>query len=183
MKDQPSATDDRSSPAAAQSEKHSMPSWLRQVAALAGFLLLCFSAAAVGGMLTASSVGGWYQTLRKPPLSPPDWVFGPVWSALYTLMAIAAWLVWRRSGWQAGIRPLSLFVVQLSLNVAWSGVFFFLRMPGGAFAEITILWLAIAATTWQFWKHSHVAALLMTPYLAWVTFAGYLNFAIWRLNP
>jgi tryptophan-rich sensory protein len=158
------------------------PSWQWQFVGLIGFLLLCFAAAAIGGRFTAMSVGDWYPTLAKPPLAPPAWVFGPVWTTLYTLMAIAAWLVWRRGGWRSQSGPLALFLVQLALNVAWSGLFFGLRSPGLAFGEIVLLWLAIAATASQFWRQSRAAALLLVPYLLWVTFAGYLNFGYWRLN-
>ncbi len=158
------------------------PSWAWQAVAVLGFVVVCFAAAAVGGSLTASSVGGWYQTLAKPALNPPDWVFGPVWTTLYAMMAVAAWLVWRRGGWRAQRGPLVLFFIHLAINVAWSGVFFGLQSPGGGLAVIVLLWLAIVATAAVFWRQSRAAALLLMPYLVWVSFASYLNFAIWRLN-
>lgn len=149
---------------------------------LAIFVLVCFGAGAVGSWFTTPSLSGWYATLRKPAWNPPNWVFGPVWSTLYLLMAIAAWLVWRRRGVPGVNAALSLFAVQLVLNVAWSGLFFGLRNPGMAFAGIAILWVAIATTLAAFARLAPAAAWLMAPYLAWVTFAGALNLVIWRLN-
>src|SRR5262245_32175281 len=105
----------------------SRPSRLRQTVWLAGFLALCFVAAGVGGALTSTSVDSWYQTLVVPAWKPPDWLFGPVWTTLFFMMAVAAWLVWRRGGWPESRVPLTLFAVQLGLNIAWSGIFFGLR--------------------------------------------------------
>ncbi len=153
-----------------------------QAIGLAGFLAVCFGAAALGGIATGPEIDGWYRTLEKPSWQPPPWVFGPVWSVLYLLMAVAAWLVWRRSGFRDAAVPLSLFAVQLILNVAWSWIFFRLEMPGWAWLELVVLWLAIVVTTWAFFRRTSAAGGLMLPYLAWVTFAGALNFAIWRLN-
>jgi tryptophan-rich sensory protein len=147
-----------------------------------GLVAICFAAAAAGGAVTSVSVGDWYQTLAKPSWTPPDWLFGPVWTALYFLMALSAWLVWRRGGWRASQASLGLFGLQLALNVAWSAIFFGMRSPGIAFGEIVVLWLAIAATVISFWGQSTTAVLLFTPYLAWTTFAALLNFAIWRMN-
>lgn len=126
--------------------------------------------------------GEWYATLRKPSWNPPAWVFGPVWTALYTMMAVAAWLVWRRGGWAAQRRPLALFLVQLALNAGWTPLFFGLKSPGLALAEIGLLWLAIVGTLIAFARVSRAAAWLLAPYLAWVSFAAALNFALWRLN-
>lgn len=151
-------------------------------AGLAAWLVVTFAAAALGGWATASSLGEWYATLAKPAWTPPDGVFGPVWTVLYALMAVAAWWVWR-SGTAAETAPaLGAYSVQLLLNLGWSVVFFGLRMPGAAVLEIALLWLAIAATMVLFYRQRPLAGLLLTPYLAWVTFAGVLNFAIWRLN-
>jgi tryptophan-rich sensory protein len=133
-------------------------------------------------MLTASSVADWYQTLRKPVWTPPDSVFGPVWSALYVMMGVASWLVWRRLDSSSNRGALTLFGIQLGLNVAWSGSFFALRNPGLALAELFVLLGAIAATIAAFRRISPLAAALMVPYLAWSTFAAVLNFSIWRLN-
>ncbi len=152
----------------------------RRLRALAGWLLLCFAAASFGGLFVP---GEWYATLKKPAWNPPSWVFGPVWSALYTMMAVAAWLVWRQGGFATQRRPLGLFLAQLALNAAWTPLFFGLRNPGLAFAEMVLLWLAIAATIAAFRPVSRTAMCLLTPYLAWVSFAAALNFALWRLNP
>ncbi len=149
---------------------------------LAAWLIVCFAVAAIGSALTATSVRTWYPGLHKPALTPPAWVFGPAWGALYAMMAVAAWLVWRPAGWSGAGSALALFAIQLALNVAWSGVFFGLKSPGPAFAEIVALWLAIAATCAAFFPRSAAAGWLLVPYLAWVSFAAYLNFAIWRLN-
>ncbi len=153
----------------------------REVAALATCLAVCFAAAAAGSVATASSVGGWYQTLAKPPWTPPDWVFGPVWTTLYAAMGVAAWLVWRSTTAVRG-RALALFGVQLALNVAWSWLFFGLRRIDLAFAQILVLYLAIALTVVAFARARIAAAWLLVPYLAWVSFAAVLNAAILRGN-
>jgi tryptophan-rich sensory protein len=152
------------------------------VIALLLFLLATLLTAAIGGLATASSVEDWYPGLIKPPWNPPAAIFGPVWTLLYAMMAVAAWQVWRRR--EAGdVRlALSLFGVQLALNALWSVLFFGLRQPGLAVAEIVLLWLAIAATIRAFHPFSRVAAWLLLPYLAWVSFAAVLNVTIWRLN-
>ncbi|MCX8090813.1 MAG: tryptophan-rich sensory protein [Verrucomicrobiae bacterium] len=139
-----------------------------------------FAAATFGGFF---SPGEWYASLQKPSWTPPPWVFGPVWTVLYTMMAVAAWLVWRQGGFAAQRRPLGLFVIQLALNASWTPLFFGLRRPDLAFAEIVLLWVAIAATLAAFRRVSVTAAWLLVPYLAWVSFAAALNFALWRLNP
>ena len=152
---------------------------LKAVLALAGWVALCFSAASLGAIFMP---GEWYLALQKPSWNPPGWIFGPVWSALYTMMAVAAWLVWRRGGFAAQRRPLALFLTQLGLNAAWTPLFFGLHRPGLAFSEIVLLWLAIAATLAAFRPVSRVAAWLLMPYLVWVSFATMLNLALWRLN-
>jgi tryptophan-rich sensory protein len=154
----------------------------RSGVALVGFLALCFAAAGLGGLATSRGLAGWYPSLRKPSWTPPDRVFGPVWTALYASMAVAAWLVWRARGLAGARVPLGLFALQLGLNVAWSVLFFALRSPGLAFGEVVLLWWAILATLLAFGRSSRAAAALMVPYLLWVTFASALNFAIWRLN-
>jgi translocator protein len=161
--------------------KH-VPSERRQIVGLIAWVGLCFGAAGLGGWATASSVDTWYAELQKPAFNPPDWVFSPVWSVLYLSMAVAAWLVWRREGLRPAALPLGLFVVQLALNAAWSVLFFGLRSPGWAMLDLALLWCAILATAISFWYRSAVAAWLLMPYLAWVSFAGALNFMIWRLN-
>lgn len=157
---------------------------LIDLAALFGFLSLSFGAAAIGGAATIPNLSSWYAGLRKPAWTPPGWVFGPVWTVLYAMMSIAAWLVWKqRSSRPADVsRALGCFLFQLGLNAAWSWLFFGLHRTGLAFAEILSLWLMIAATTLGFAKVSRTAALLMIPYLLWVTFAAVLNGAIHRLN-
>lgn len=145
------------------------------------FFAICLGAGGLGSFFTANGVRDWYPQLRKPAGTPPSWMFGPVWTALYTLMAISAWLVWREYG--RGARPaLLIFFAQLALNVAWSGIFFGSRMPGVAFVEIVVLWLAIAFNIFVFYSLLPVAALLLLPYLLWVSYAAYLNGGIWRLN-
>jgi len=153
-----------------------------QIFGLIGWIVLCYSAAAWGGLATSTSVDTWYAELAKPAWTPPDWVFGPVWSVLYLMMAVSAWLVWRREGLWSAALPLGLFVLQLGLNAAWSVLFFGWRSPGLAMVDLALLWCAIFATALVFWYRSAVAAWLLMPYLAWVSFAGSLNFVIWRLN-
>ena len=126
--------------------------------------------------------GEWYASLKKPSWNPPGWIFGPVWSVLYQMMAVAAWLVWGRGGWSKQRRPLFVFLAQLALNALWTPLFFGWHRPGLAFAEIVLLWLAIAATMVAFRPVSRFAAWLLAPYLAWVSFAAVLNFTLWRLN-
>lgn len=132
----------------------------------------------VGSIFTTPSIGTWYANLIRPQLSPPNWVFGPVWTTLFLLMGLAAGFVWIKKGYRA----LALFGVQLVLNVIWSVIFFGLHSPAGAFIEIIFLWLAILATIIAFAKVSKLAAWLMVPYILWVSFASYLNFMIWMLN-
>jgi tryptophan-rich sensory protein len=158
------------------------PSPSLQFLVLAGLIVLCLAVGALGAWATASSVSTWYQTIAKPSFTPPDRVFGPVWTALYVMMAVAAWLVWRTGGLDRALRAMVLFAVQLALNLSWSFLFFKARWIGGALVEIALLWFAIAATIAVFRRHSQWAGILMMPYLAWVTFASALNFAIWRLN-
>ncbi len=146
------------------------------------FVMICFLAAAVGSWFTGASVKSWYPTLLKPAGTPPAWVFGPVWSTLYVLMATAAWLVWRQRPAAGLPAALALFFVQLALNAVWSFVFFGLRRPGLALLEILVLLAAIIATMTNFAPLSRLACWLMSPYVAWVSYATYLNFGIWRLN-
>jgi tryptophan-rich sensory protein len=121
--------------------------------------------------------------LVQPALTPPGWVFGPVWTLLYIMMGVAAWLVWRRYGLAGAFWPLGLFILQLGLNALWSYLFFGLKNPGLAFLDIVALWLAILATLIAFWHYYPPAGQLLLPYLLWVTFAVYLNLQFWRLNP
>lgn len=155
------------------------PSLRRSLAALAGFVAVTFSASLVGVLFRPDA---WYESLAKPSWNPPNWVFGPVWTTLYLLMAVAAWLVWRRWGFRYGRGPLALYFVQLALNAAWSPLFFGGHAIGLALADLVLLWLVLLATTMVFFHRHKLAGLLLTPYLAWITFAGALNLAIWRLN-
>ncbi len=147
--------------------------------ALGAWLVLSFTASA--GALFVST-GDWYESLRKPAWNPPASVFGPVWSLLYVLMAVAAWLVWREGGWKAQPRPLLLFLLQWLLNALWTPLFFGLHRPDLALVDILALWLALAATLLAFWRVRPAAGALLVPYLAWSSFAAVLNLALWRLN-
>ena len=158
------------------------PARASQIWHLVGFLVLSLLVSSLGGLLTAGSIADWYPTLIKPSFNPPDWVFAPVWSTLFLLMAIAAWRVWRRAGWAAGRASLTLYFVQLAGNLAWSALFFGLQRPGLALVDCVLLLILIIATTFQFRRHDGLAALLMLPYIAWVAFACVLNGAIVTLN-
>ena len=153
-------------------------SWLM----LLFFTLTCFGAATAGSAWTSASLNTWYAQLRKPALNPPSWSFGLVWSALYLLMAVSAWLVWRSAGWNGAKYALVLFFLQLGLNVAWSYLFFGLHSPAAALTEIFFLLAAIVGTTIAFLPFSRIASWLMFPDAVWVSFAIYLNFQIWQLN-
>jgi translocator protein len=145
-----------------------------------GFIGACFVAALSGALFPP---GQWYEGLKKPSWRPPNWLFAPAWTLLYAMIAIAGWLVWREAGFAGAPVALGLWGLQLALNAAWSGLFFGMRRMDLALAELVLLWLAILATIVAFYPIQSTAALLMAPYLAWVTFAGVLNFAMWRLNP
>jgi benzodiazapine receptor len=161
-------------------ESFKIKSTLRQALELLTFVAVCLGAGALGAAVTATSVATWYQQLHKPPFNPPDWLFAPVWTALYIAMAVAAWRVWRRN---SGTRPaMALFAAQLALNLGWSILFFGMRQIGLALIEIVVLFIAIASTAFAFAKADRAAAVLLLPYLAWVAFAAVLNFAIWHLN-
>lgn len=158
------------------------PSALQQVLGLAAFVLICFAAAGLGGLVTLPRIPTWYADLAKPAWTPPDWIFGPVWTAFYLMMAFSAWLVWRQAGLAGARLPLALFGGQLVLNSLWSVLFFGLQSPGAAAVEIILLWAAIMATLLAFWKRSNLAGALLVPYLAWVSFAAVLNVTIWWMK-
>ena len=146
-------------------------------------IVICFLAASIGGLATSSSVGSdWFIELTKPSWNPPNWIFGPVWSVLYLMMAVAAWLVWKQSGFTESKIALAWFVFHLLLNIFWSVVFFGLQQTGWAALEILILWISIAISIVLFYRHSKLAAVLLVPYFLWVTFAAVLNITIWSLN-
>jgi translocator protein len=188
-----------------------MPAYIKgfgRIVRLVISLALPFAAGALGGWATARGVGDWYPTLARPSFNPPSWVFGPAWTLLYILMGLAFFLVWDRAvsqpegrrgegagdaaeggllgargGGLLGARgAMVLFGVQLALNALWSFLFFWAQAPGWAFAEILLLWVAIAGTMVLFFRQRPLAGWLMTPYLGWVTFAAVLNYSIWILN-
>jgi len=151
-------------------------------AALAGWLLLCVGGGALIGLVSNGGESAWYATLRAPAWNPPTWLFGPVWTALYALMAVAAWLVWRRGGWDEQRPVLTVFLAQLLANFAWSPFFFTAQRPGLALADIVLLWLLIVVTLWAFARVDRRAAWLLVPYLVWVSYAATLNAAIVAMN-
>lgn len=154
----------------------------QDVLGLVVFLALCLAVSGIGAAVTATSVGTWYQALQKPPFNPPDWVFAPVWTTLYVLMAIAGWCVWRQARFETGRKALTVFAIQLALNLAWSFLFFGLQRVDLALIEIVILLLAIIANTILFWRIDRLAGALFVPYVLWVTYATVLNASLWRLN-
>lgn len=154
----------------------------KQAFGLLGWLVVAFAAAAIGGFASASA-GEFYRDLVRPSWAPPGWLFGPVWSVLYLLMGVAAWLVWRARGFAGASSALLAFLVQLAANALWTWLFFVWRQGGLAFAEILVLWVLILVTIRLFWRVSALAGALLLPYLAWVSFASALTLATWRLNP
>lgn len=144
------------------------------------FLASCFLAAWIGGRSTYPAIPTWYASLQKPSFNPPNTVFAPVWTTLYFMMAIAAWLIWKKVGIQN--KALAWFFLQLIANTLWSILFFGMHRPDLAFLDIIILWLLIGTTLFSFWKIDRKAALLLLPYWLWVSFAGLLNYFIWKLN-
>jgi tryptophan-rich sensory protein len=157
-------------------------SLLFQGLGLAGWLAVTFVAAAAGAVASMDAPV-FYGQLDKPGWAPPAWVFGPVWSVLYTLIGIAAWLVWRERPARRVEGALGLYLVQLVANALWSWLFFGWRQGALAFAEVLLLWLLIVATTAAFWRLHRGAALLFLPYLAWVSFASVLTWSVWQRNP
>ncbi len=153
-----------------------------QAIGLLAWTVLTFAAAAVGGF-ASSQAGSFYADLARPSWAPPGWLFGPVWTLLYALMAVAVWLVWRSGGFRSAGSALTLYLLQLAANAMWTWLFFAWRQGGFAFAEILVLWALIAATILAFWRVSRIAGVLLLPYLAWVSFAAALTYATWTLNP
>jgi len=146
------------------------------------WLGICFAVAGTGGWLTAGEIDGWYQTLRRPTIAPPNGVFGPVWTLLYVLMAVAAWQVWQAEPSLLRTAGIALFLVQLALNLAWSWLFFNKHDIGVALVDVILLWFVVGFTTLIFGGVTPLAAWLMLPYQAWLTFAAVLNGAYWLLN-
>lgn len=163
--------------------ENSRQSRLHSIAGLLFWLGLCYLIALIGAQVSPGiGPSEWYESIQKPGWNPPSWLFGPVWTSLYTMMGIAAWLVWKNNGW-SGARPaLVLFLIQLVLNGAWSWIFFGAQSPGWALIEILILLTVILFTTRLFFKYSRAAGWLMVPYILWVSFATVLTGAIWWMN-
>jgi len=160
-----------------------MPSNFNDWLTLGASFGLTLVAAAIGGALTAKPVQTWYRAIRKPAWNPPDRLFGPVWTVLYLLMAVALWRVWRMGWDHPAVRSaVILFLIQLVLNVLWSAVFFGWKQLWWGLVEICVLWVFIMATVIAFFSLQTLAGWLLVPYAAWVTFAGILNFVVWRLN-
>lgn len=156
---------------------------LMDLRALISAIVVCEGVGGVGALVTGPAVRTWYPGLRKPAFNPPSWIFAPVWTVLYLLMGISLFLTWRRRSLEARAAPaLRIFTLQLLLNALWSVLFFGLKSPRFAFMDIVILWAAIILTIRAMYRVSRVGALLLLPYLVWVSFAGLLNLAIWRLN-
>lgn len=153
-----------------------------QLLGLAGWLAVACAAAAVGAAASIEA-GPFYAELARPAWAPPGSVFGPVWTVLYALMGVAAWLVWRRGGFRAARGALTLFLLQLVPNALWSWLFFAWHRGALAFGDVLLLWLLVLATLIAFWRVRPLAGALLVPYLAWVSFATILSRAIWRLNP
>jgi benzodiazapine receptor len=153
-----------------------------QIVGLAAWLVASFIAAAIGGAASIQA-GPFYAALQRPDWAPPAAVFGPVWTVLYALMGIAAWLVWRVGGFRAARAALTLFFIQLAANALWSWLFFGWQRGALAFADILLLWALIGATLMFFWRIRPLAGALLVPYLLWVGFAAALNYVVWQLNP
>jgi tryptophan-rich sensory protein len=161
-----------------------MPSLSRQkqILGLAGWLVVSFAASAVGAVASIQAKS-FYSQLVQPGWAPPPGIFGPVWTVLYALMGIAAWLVWRSGGFGSNRQALTLFLLQLAFNALWSWLFFTWNLGVLALADIVVLWILIVATLVSFWRVRPIAGVLLIPYLLWVSFATILNFSLWQLNP
>jgi benzodiazapine receptor len=145
-------------------------------------ILIAQLAGIIGSIFTFPNVNGWYKTLIKPDLTPPPWVFGPVWTSLYLLMGLAAFFIWQKREMPQARFALILYAIHLVLNALWSILFFAWKQPGWAFMEIVVLLGFILTITLFFWRLRPLAGMLMLPYIAWVSFATYLNFMFWKLN-
>lgn len=163
-------------------QQHPTFSKQKQAIGLLGWLAVVFAVSALGA-LASINASGFYAEVIRPSWAPPGNVFGPVWSMLFLMMGISAWLVWRRGGFAVHGKALGVFLLQLVFNVLWSWLFFAWKTGGGAFADIIVLWVLILTTIILFWRVSRWAAMLLVPYLLWVSFASLLNFIIWQANP
>jgi len=154
----------------------------QEVGGLIGWLAISFMASAIEAVASLQA-DSFYTKLIRPDWAPPPYIFGPVWTVLYALMGIAAWLVWRAEGFRAARVALTLFLLQLIPNAAWTWLFFARQQGGLAFWDILLLWVLIVATMVAFWRIRPLAGVLLVPYLLWVSFASVLNYAMWQLNP
>jgi tryptophan-rich sensory protein len=155
----------------------------KEIISLIVAIITCQAAGIVGSIFTASKIPTWYKGLIKPALNPPSWVFGPVWTTLYLLMGIALYIIWKKGLSTEGVKfALTIFAVQLILNALWSIVFFNMENLGLALINIVLMWISILWTIVLFYRLSPTAGLLLIPYILWVSFASYLNYAIWTLN-
>lgn len=154
----------------------------KDILGLIGWLVVSFAASAIGAVASIQAKS-FYAQLAQPGWSPPPGVFGPVWTALYALMGIAAWLVWRSGGFNTNRHALTLFLLQLAVNALWSWLFFAWQLGGMAFFDVLVLWVLIVITIIYFWRVRPLAGALLVPYLLWVSFAAVLNFSLWQLNP
>lgn len=154
----------------------------RQLAGFAGWLLLTLATGALGAIASVDAAG-FYAQLVRPSWAPPAWLFGPAWTLLFLLMAVAAWLVWRRAGFRGARGALWLFIGHLGVNALWSWLFFYWKLGAASFIEVLLLWALILATLVAFWRRSRLAGVMLLPYLGWVSFASALNYACWQLNP
>ncbi len=155
---------------------------LKSSLGLLTWLLVCFAASAIGA-LASIQAKSFYAQLTQPAWAPPASVFGPVWSTLFLMMAVSAWLIWNHGGFARQRLALSLFLVQLVINVLWSWLFFAWHQGGLAFLDIILLWVLIGVTLIYFWRVRLAAGILLIPYLLWVSFAAFLNYSVWQLNP
>jgi len=145
-------------------------------------IIICQMAGVIGSIFTTPKIGIWYVYLKKPFLSPPNWVFGPVWTLLFILMGVSLWFVWIDQNKKYKKKAIIFFIIQLVLNILWSFLFFGIESPLLAFLGIICLWLAILFTILEFYKIYKIASYLLIPYIVWVSFASYLNLFIWIIN-
>ena len=157
----------------------SSPPTRRKYVSLVAFVGVCFAVAASGAFFPPDD---WYRSLNRPSYAPPNWVFGPVWTILYLMIAVSGWLVWSAQSERSKRPAMIVFAIQLALNAVWSALFFGLHSPGWALFEICLLWAAILSTMVSFSSHSRLAARLLLPYFGWVSFAAFLNYGFWSLN-
>ncbi len=157
---------------------------LKNLGRLLSSILLCSMAGFLGSIFTTPQINSWYTTLIKPDWNPPNSWFGPVWTLLFILMGVALYYIWEElsSKRKAAKAAMFIFYIQLVANILWSALFFGLNNPGLGFIWIIILWLLILVTIVKFWQVKKIAALILLPYLFWVSFAAYLNYTIWQLN-